>query len=100
MRTLLLLCTIAGCDPTWHVMNVATAQPSTKTDLACIEAGLNASGQPVKRNGLHAAPAQGWYVGSGVGTMRVAWDPKTPTKLELEAIGVGTAPPAGAPENY
>ncbi len=101
MRLLLAICCLAACDPGWHVRNVATASSTTNTDAACIEAGLQASGYPVKRVSSEKAKAIEWYVGgSEHAQMRVNWDPSKPTVIDLAVLGVGTAPPSGAVENY
>jgi len=99
MRKLLLLCALAGCDPVWHIDTVATAQPTTRTEAACVEAGLHATGYYVRRNEQIKAPHY-WYVGGAPQAVTVSWDQRTPTKLELHAGGMGTGPQRGAPEHY
>jgi len=97
MRLLVLPCVLlglAGCDPVWHVTNVATAQPATKADAACIEAGVRAAGYDVQPSTSVAAPVVGWRVSDKArGRVHVMWDPKTPQSLTLDIGGVGTAPP-------
>jgi hypothetical protein len=101
MRLLLVVGCLSACDPGWHVRNVATASPTTKTDAACIEAGLRATGYTVKKASSDKATAIEWYVDDPKRAhMRVNWDPRKATAIELMSLGVGTAPPAGAVENY
>lgn len=93
---------LVACDPVWRVENVATAKATTKTDAACIEAGLAGSDFAVaSANDSYAPPVRGWLVGDPARTqMRVSWDPRTAQTIQLAIAGVGTQAPQGAPEAY
>lgn len=97
-----LSASLVACDPVWRVENVATAKATTRTDAACIEAGLAGSGFAVaSANDSYAPPVRGWLVGDpGRTRMRVSWDPRTAQTIQLAIAGVGTQAPHGAPEAY